>query len=580
MSSGRGRRPGPTHGNRGRGRGSGPASPSTPRRGRGVDRGSHHSHSHPSPTVDMAEFPRQQDLIEVVRDLEAGMADDTRKPTLPPPRPTPEGISELLAAIFKLEKRDRLQVEPSRREGNPLTIPSHSPIEPSKRVAEVLDSLASLSVCQPKHEVIAVALRLDPKARSVEFIVSGNSEIPSYTLNHMNYMWSSMKALSDFMYAERPPNLQDKSPNEMIKDPAFQAIVAEFNHRCLAFSFARLQQKVNGKFGQFMTIPTTGLAPDHPFISLRQSLSYLERLFTRKEGAAYGKPHHDDSRNWKYLYTCLRTFSQSSAQFLHGGGFQGNDKRRSLGFPKLHSYLQKIASIFNNIEILLKAAISPRCRDILTCRPKFTPLPKLSGKLPHIAGNSRDWERVLEESLAYYNKYLDVTNTTNQVLDMKVIKPDAAYMAREAVSKDVIVHCETKLLASIERAQNERANIPKAFTYIGVSKLSCNGCACFFAAYNRVHDTTWMTKGGHGKSYYPWMFPPVLPGRDQVLASTYSIVVGRWVNSYRGYRHQFVPLVADSTAQSSRSVPATGYYDEQSPAQMQEMEEIMRNLGH
>ncbi|KAJ9318517.1 hypothetical protein DTO271D3_1179 [Paecilomyces variotii] len=528
----------------------------------------------------MAEFPRQQDLTEAVRDLEADFADETMKPSVPPPRPTSEGISELLAAISKLEKRDHIQVESSRREANPLTSPSYPPMEAPKRVAEILDSLASLSVSQPKHEVIAVALRVDSRSHSMELIVSGNSEIPSSTLNHLRFIWTALKALSDFMYANEQPGLQDRSPNEKTKDPAFRAIVADFNHRCLEFTFARLQQKVNGKFAQLMSIPTAGLVSDHPFNSLRETLSYLERIFTRKEGAIYGKPHHDDTDNWRLIYSCLRAFSQASGQFLRAGGFQGKDKTRALEFLKLHTYIQKIASIFNNIDILVKAAISPRSRTLFTCNLSVTPLAKLSGRLPHIAENASDWKRVLEESLAYYNMSSDPTDLTGarQVLDLKVIDADATYMAREAVSKDVIVHCEIKLLAAIEKAQNEGGNIPKAFTYIGVSKLSCHGCACFFAAYNRVHGTSWQTKGSHGKSYYPWMFPPVVPGKDQVLTATYAIISGKWVTSYRGYRHRFVPLVA--VADSTVRVPATEYYDEedQTPADIEALREIVRNL--
>ncbi|GAD97038.1 predicted protein [Paecilomyces variotii No. 5] len=217
-----------------------------------------------------------------------------------------------------------------------------------------------------------------------------------------------------------------------------------------------------------------------------------------------------------------------------------------------------------------------RFQEILTCTPKFTALPKLSGRLPRIAGNASDWEHVLEEFLAYYNKLLDFT-MTSQFLDMEVINADTIYMAQEAISRDVIVHCETKLLAAIENAQHKNKDIPKTYTYIDLSKLSCNGCTCFFAAYNRVHDTTWTTKGAHGKSYYPWMFPPILSGRDQVLTATYNTIVGQWVKSYGGYRQNFVSGAADFTAQL-RGVPATGYYDEQIPADMQAMREIVRNL--
>lgn len=44
---------------------------------------------------------------------------------------------------------------------------------------------------------------------------------------------------------------------------------------------------------------------------------------------------------------------------------------------------------------------------------------------------------------------------------------------------------------------------------------------------------------------------------------------------YRGYRDLFVPVVADST---QPRVPATEYYDEQAPADMEVVREIIRQL--
>jgi hypothetical protein len=96
-------------------------------------------------------------------------------------------------------------------------------------------------------------------------------------------------------------------------------------------------------------------------------------------------------------------------------------------------------------------------------------------------------------------------------------------------------------------------NLPKAYSYIGVSKLSCNGCDSFIKAFNRENGSHWITKGCHGKSYYPWMFPQPFPSYEPVLLSTYSDIVVRWVNSYRGYAVSSVSLKPDSTDQSSRS---------------------------
>jgi len=42
------------------------------------------------------------------------------------------------------------------------------------------------------------------------------------------------------------------------------------------------------------------------------------------------------------------------------------------------------------------------------------------------------------------------------------------------------------------------------FSYIGVSKLSCNPCQIWIAGYNRQQGPEFYTRGTHGKWYWPW----------------------------------------------------------------------------
>jgi hypothetical protein len=128
-------------------------------------------------------------------------------------------------------------------------------------------------------------------------------------------------------------------------------------------------------------------------------------------------------------------------------------------------------------------------------------------------------------------------------------------MAKRAISKENSVHCEVKLLVSIEKHQTTPGS-PKAFTYIGVSKLSCHGCDSFIRAFNAVHHTFWVTKGAHGKSCYPWMFPPGTPAEELVRTKTYANLAFDWAKSYQGYRELHVSLQPDSTAQSAQSTTA------------------------
>ena len=46
-----------------------------------------------------------------------------------------------------------------------------------------------------------------------------------------------------------------------------------------------------------------------------------------------------------------------------------------------------------------------------------------------------------------------------------------------------------------------------AFTYIGVSKLSCTPCQLWIQGYNSLSGPSFYTRGSHGKWYWPWAMP-------------------------------------------------------------------------
>lgn len=126
----------------------------------------------------------------------------------------------------------------------------------------------------------------------------------------------------------------------------------------------------------------------------------------------------------------------------------------------------------------------------------------------------------------------------------------------EEEEEELVVHCETNLLLNIFRTEQSDLRIPKAYSYLGVSKLSspCHGCDSFIKGFNYVHGTRFMTKGcSHGRRksyyYYLWQFPPENFSKKQdVIEATYKLIADSWVKTYNGYRPEFV---ADSTAQSS-----------------------------
>lgn len=181
-----------------------------------------------------------------------------------------------------------------------------------------------------------------------------------------------------------------------------------------------------------------------------------------------------------------------------GGGGGSFGFRISSGFPvKLDVYLQKINSLINSIDILLKAATSSPSQCNCDCRRLFafdhfavTPLPRSitsktprsrSSSVPRSSRTAKDWETVLEKALAY------TMGPTRPflLLDLDVVERDAAYMTaqqqqqqqqeaesinleKREMETDLVdevdeIHPETNLQLHIFRTEQEQENpkLPK-----------------------------------------------------------------------------------------------------------------------
>jgi hypothetical protein len=214
--------------------------------------------------------------------------------------------------------------------------------------------------------------------------------------------------------------------------------------------------------------------------------------------------------------------------------------------------LHKIESLTNDIQVLKKLANSPQCKQLFTFKFKVIPLRGQVSKAISVPQTPKDWETVFEKALLFRNRHKPEEGE-DYVIDEEKIEEDTAYMAREAIKRDLVIYCEVGILLHIFKTENENPGILKAYTYVGVSKLYCRGCRAFFEAFNRVHETRFVTKGSHSKSYWPWQFPLSFPESDLVRFHTYHFIAQRWVGSYDGYMVRRVPLSPDSDAQTGTS---------------------------
>lgn len=78
------------------------------------------------------------------------------------------------------------------------------------------------------------------------------------------------------------------------------------------------------------------------------------------------------------------------------------------------------------------------------------------------------------------------------------------HMAKRATRYEVAVrmHCEYAIVAYL----HHHSTLP-AFSYIGVSRLSCKPCYYWIKAFNKTMKTRFRTKGCHDKWYGGWARP-------------------------------------------------------------------------
>ena len=69
------------------------------------------------------------------------------------------------------------------------------------------------------------------------------------------------------------------------------------------------------------------------------------------------------------------------------------------------------------------------------------------------------------------------------------------------------VHCECGLIQYLQTKHCDSWDNVPAFSYIGVSKLSCSACRVWIEAFNELGGPKFYTRGSHGKWYFPWGMP-------------------------------------------------------------------------
>jgi hypothetical protein len=166
---------------------------------------------------------------------------------------------------------------------------------------------------------------------------------------------------------------------------------------------------------------------------------------------------------------------------------------------RLRRAVEKCVTFHRHVMTLVRFACSPRMRKLIgNTKLQFIPVVHQSPLSKTWPSNREEWEQLREN---IYDRYIQ---EDKDYRDKK--KEKAAIDRLVGMTKALGVHCECALVSYIHR--NPDSSFP-AFSYIGVSKLSCKPCHLWLSAYN-LHAKSgggYYTRGSHDKWYLGWKTP-------------------------------------------------------------------------
>ena len=95
--------------------------------------------------------------------------------------------------------------------------PSHGILrgdDHDRRQLTIMDALASIAVCEPRGQVVALSLQLDHESQKIYLRVSENDEVPEKVVDHLTKVWKSLASLSEEYARGREHDLYDWETHE------------------------------------------------------------------------------------------------------------------------------------------------------------------------------------------------------------------------------------------------------------------------------------------------------------------------------------------------------------------------------
>ncbi|RPA96385.1 hypothetical protein L873DRAFT_1239130 [Choiromyces venosus 120613-1] len=390
--------------------------------------------------------------------------------------------------------------------------------ETSIRTFPVLDAIASISVFEERSQVVAVALQLNSKERQIRLTIAENREVEPSVVDHLYSVWGKLQALSNEFAAKGGSDTNGEGSPDIPGDVALPLRVNIFRE-IYQFSLEKQMKRVTKWWSRLLDFvkelakrrgeDLQGVESNLYYVvaglhSVLQLVRRLHRNPTRGLTDDEWEVVHDHSmwanENVGLVLADRKHFGcEILAQEL-------NDSPSSC--PKdafrLRHALEKLTSLTHHIECLISFAGSPLLRPALQYHMSISTVPGQT-RTVELPGSQEQWKPFLEVAAA------------------KILPWQEGYARKlaENFEENIRVcsaHCECVLIQYFTTRHSDSWDNVPAFSYIGVSKLSCSACRIWLEAFNEAGQRKFYTGGSHGKWYWPWGMPTAEESLGEVMA--------------------------------------------------------------
>lgn len=405
--------------------------------------------------------------------------------------------------------------------------------EGNDRVGRILDSIANISISQSKDEVVAVAVQI--RKMDVRLIVaSSNGTLPNSTTTYLREIWGILKQLSndyqDSRYRISKLSTVPKRPPTRDLSEDMRGRVHNLRRKILRFGHQKLRLRVSKHYFSIISI-NSDVAKELALEPMIKQLNIIKPTLDQP-GPLADKIWHSVWKRLEIIRFLFDKFASSSSS----SSIKKIENTPFIPFP-LFRYLSKVVSVIRDIKILLNAAYSSRLRRAFFQRDfQIINLNDGSGSgsipnsllPPPISRATARWTQLVENTLLLHN--MTAKENGKRILRMDEIKVrqhvvkmicegqgQGQYLwnnndnnNKKRPSSSLFVHCELNLVSYILQSSADQGQ-GGFLDQIGVSKLSCTGCAQFIQAIEDVSGKRFKLKGTDHRFDYPWAFPPHIP---------------------------------------------------------------------